>query len=68
MFRQMPMRSCGQQGQPHQPDDPVIHGGSDEIHKDGAAPPVEDLAAEEAEARRVAEESIEKASKTRKAK
>jgi hypothetical protein len=50
------------------PDDPVIHGGSDDIHADGAAPPVEDLAAEEAEARTVAEQSIEKASKHRKAK
>jgi hypothetical protein len=28
------------------PDDPVIHGGSDEIHKDGAEPPVEDLEAD----------------------
>jgi hypothetical protein len=59
---------AGNKGNLINPDDPVIHGGSDEIHKDGAAPPVEDLAAEEAEARRVAEESIEKASKTRKAK
>jgi hypothetical protein len=50
------------------PDDPVIHGGSDDIHKDGAAPPVEDLAAQEAEARKVAEKSIEDASKHRKAK
>jgi hypothetical protein len=51
------------------PDDPVIHGGSDDIHKDGAAPPVEDLAAEERAAAEVAKASIEKASKrTRKAK
>jgi hypothetical protein len=47
------------------PDDPVIHGGSDEIHKDGAAPPVEDLEAERREATEVAEASIEKASKHR---
>lgn len=48
------------------PDDPVIHGGGDDIHHDGADPPVEDLAAQEREAREVAEESIEKASKRRK--
>lgn len=53
--------------------DPVIHGGSDEIHADGAAPPVENLEAERAEATRVAEASIDRASKpkarrTRKAK
>lgn len=49
--------------------DPVIHGGSDEIHKDGAEPPVEDLAAERRDAAEVARTSIEKASKrTRKAK
>jgi hypothetical protein len=42
------------------PDDPVIHGGSDDIHKDGAEPPVEDLAADEREARDVAEKSNEK--------
>lgn len=46
------------------PDDPVIHGGSDEIHKDGAEPPVEDIPAQEREAREIAEKSIEKASKT----
>jgi hypothetical protein len=48
--------------------DPVIHGGSDEIHADGAAPPVENLEAERAEAVKVAEQSIEDASKPRKAK
>jgi hypothetical protein len=49
--------------------DPVIHGGSDEIHKDGAEPPVEDLVAERRDAAEVARQSIEKASKrTRKAK
>lgn len=51
------------------PDDPVIHGGSDEIHKDGAEPPAEDLAAQERSDAEVARKSIEKASKrTRKAK
>lgn len=58
----------GAKGHLINPDDPVIHGGSDEIHKDGAEPPVQDLAAEEAEARKVAEASIEKASKNSKAK
>lgn len=48
--------------------DPVIHGGSDEIHKDGAEPPVEDLTAARAEATEVAEQSIADASKPRKAK
>jgi hypothetical protein len=48
--------------------DPVIHGGSDEIHADNAPPPVENLDAERAEATRIAEESIDKASKSRKAK
>lgn len=47
------------------PDDPVIHGGGDDIHKDGAEPPVEDLEAERREAREIAEASIEKASKHR---
>jgi hypothetical protein len=47
------------------PDDPVIHGGSDEIHKDGAEPPVEDLAAEERAAAEVARASIEKASQAK---
>lgn len=46
--------------------DPVIHGGSDEIHKDGAAPPVENLDAERAAAVEVAEQSIEDASKSKK--
>jgi hypothetical protein len=50
------------------PNDPVIHGGSDDIHKDGAEPPVEDLAAENREAAEIARQSIEKASKSRKAK
>jgi hypothetical protein len=53
------------------PNDPVIHGGSDEIHKDGAEPPVEDLAAENRDAAEIARQSIEDASKprrTRKAK
>jgi hypothetical protein len=61
--------SCGRQGHIVNPNDPVIHGGSDEIHKDGAEPPVEDLVAERRDAAEVARQSIEKASKrTRKAK
>jgi hypothetical protein len=59
---------AGNKGNLINPDDPVIHGGSDEIHKDGAAPPVENLEAERAEAVKVAEQSIEDASKPRKAK
>lgn len=45
------------------PNDPVIHGGSDDIHADGAAPPAENLEAERAAATEVAEQSIEDASK-----
>lgn len=58
----------GAKGHLVNPDDPVIHGGSDKIHKDGAEPPVQDLAAEEAEARKVAKASMEKASSKSKAK
>jgi hypothetical protein len=45
--------------------DPFIHGatGEESVHKDGAEPPVRDIAAEEKEAREIAEKSIEDASK-----
>lgn len=43
--------------------DPVIHGGSDEIHADGAEPPVQNLEADRQAATEVAEQSIEDASK-----
>jgi hypothetical protein len=56
---------AGNKGNLVNPDDPVIHGGSDEIHRDGAEPPVEDLEAERREQTEVAEESIERASKHR---
>jgi hypothetical protein len=56
----------GPKGNLVNPDDPVIHGGSDDIHRDGAEPPVEDLNAERRDAAEVARESIEKASKRRK--
>lgn len=61
--------SAGNKGDIVNPNDPVIHGGGDEIHKDGAEPPVENLEAERTEAVKVAEESLKKAqSKSRKAK
>jgi len=60
--------SAGNKGDIVNPNDPVIHGGSDEIHADGAEPPVENLDAERAEATEVAEKSIEEASKPSKAK
>lgn len=60
--------SAGNKGDIINQNDPVIHGGSDDIHHDGAEPPVEDLEAQRAEATELAEESIEKASKPRKAK
>lgn len=61
--------SAGNKGDIVNPNDPVIHGGSDEIHADGAAPPVRNLEAERADAVEAAEASFEKAqSKSRKAK
>jgi hypothetical protein len=50
------------------PNDPVIHGGSDEIHADNAPPPVEDLEAERRAATEAAEQSVEDASKSTKRK
>jgi hypothetical protein len=55
--------SAGNKGDILNPNDPVIHGGSDEIHADNAQPPVEDLDAQRAEAVELANESIEKAQK-----
>lgn len=57
--------SAGNKGDIVNPNDPVIHGGSDEIHADGAEPPVEDLAAERREMTDLANESVKKASKPR---
>jgi hypothetical protein len=58
-----PVPPGGPKGNLVNPDDPVIHGGSDEIHKDNAPPPVEDLEAERRDAAEIARKSIEKASK-----
>lgn len=63
-----PAPSAGDKGDIVNVNDPVIHGGSDEIHADNAPPPVEDLEAERREAVEVAERSIEKASKSSKSK
>jgi hypothetical protein len=66
-----PIPPGGPKGNLVNPDDPVIHGGSDDIHKDNAPPPAEDLEAERRDAAEIARQSIEKASKprrTRKAK
>jgi hypothetical protein len=58
-----PDTGVGGKGNLVNPDDPVIHGGSDDIHRDGAEPPVEDLAARARDEAEVARQSIEDASK-----
>lgn len=63
-----PAPSAGDKGDIINPNDPVIHGGSDEIHADNAPPPVEDLEAERRAAVEQAEQSIEDASKPKRKK
>jgi hypothetical protein len=60
-----PATATGGKGNLVNPDDPVIHGGSDAIHADGAEPPVEDLAAATRDQAEIARASVEKASKRR---
>ena len=57
--------ASGPKGNIVNPDDPVIHGGSDEIHADGAEPPSLDLEAERRQAVEVAQDSIKAASSSK---
>lgn len=60
----------GPKGSLVNPNDPFVHGGTgdESVHADGAEPPVEDLAAEEREQAKIAQDSVEKASKSSKSK
>jgi len=55
--------SAGDKGDILNPNDPVIHGGSDEIHADNAPPPVDTSDEQRREMTDLANESIEDAQK-----